>query len=67
MIMLVENDVYELPLAVEDNMSRMCNLLNKTNLCDVNKYKLSKAIKRGSIVRLNDGRFGRFIKIEKEE
>lgn len=66
MIMLVENDVYELPLAVEDNMARMCNLLNKTNLCNMSKYKLSKAIKRGSVTQLNDGRFGRFIKISEE-
>lgn len=67
MIMLVENDMYELPIAVEDTVSNMFRLLNKTGLSNISRSGIDSSIKRKTVTKLNDGRFGRFIKISEEE
>lgn len=67
MIMLVENDIYELPIAVEDTVSNMFRLLNKTGLSSISRSGIDSSLKRNTVTKLSDGRFGKFIRVEEEE
>lgn len=65
--MLVENDVYELPIAVEDTVSNMFRLLNRTGLSNISRSGIDSSLKRNTVTKLNDGRFGKFVRVEEEE
>jgi hypothetical protein len=65
-IMLVEDDIYELPMAIEDSALKMARLLKETGLCDVTKSGIEKAIRNGHSTKMNDGRLGKFIRVEEE-
>ena len=67
MVMLIEDNMYELPMAVEDSALKMERLLKETGLCDITKSGIEKAIQNGNSTKMNDGRFGKFIRVEEEE
>lgn len=58
MILLVSNDMYELPLAVFDSMHDAARRLG------VLPSQISHAVHRGSISGIFDSRKGKFVKVE---
>lgn len=65
--MVVENEGLELPIASDSTVTGLIRRLKEGRLLDTIESSCYRIIKRGSVIRLNDGRWARIIKIDLDE
>ena len=65
--MVVENEGLELPIASDSTVAGLLRRLKEGRLLESTESSCYRIIKRGSVIRLKDGRWARIIKIDLDE